>query len=43
MTGMISFKLCRRKSGATVRGLSCEEEGIFLGGDYALRALFAAT
>ena len=36
MTGMTLFKLCQRASGATVLGLSCDEDGIFLSGEYAL-------
>ena len=38
MTGLILFKLCRRTSGATALGLSCDEDGIFLAGDSALVA-----
>jgi len=36
MSGMTMFKLCQRNSGGAVLGLSCDEEGIFLAGDYAL-------
>ena len=36
MTGMTWFKLCQRKSGATTLGLSCDEDGIFLAGNFAL-------
>jgi hypothetical protein len=36
MTGMTLFKLCQRASADTTLGLSCDEEGIFLAGDYAL-------
>jgi uncharacterized protein DUF4329 len=40
MTGMTFFRLCERRqsSVAVVRGLSCDEGGIFLGGDCALVA-----
>jgi hypothetical protein len=40
MTGMTFFRLCERRqsSGTVVRGLSCDEGGIFLGGDCALVA-----
>jgi len=36
MTEMTLCKLCQRASGATVLGLSCDEDGIFLSGEYAL-------
>jgi hypothetical protein len=35
MSGATWFKLCQRRSGAATLGLSCDEDGIFLG-DYAL-------
>lgn len=36
MTGMTWFTLWQRKSGAMMLGLSCDEEGIFLAGEYAV-------
>ena len=36
MTGMTLFKLCQREKGAVALGLSCDQEGIFFAGDYAL-------
>jgi hypothetical protein len=41
MTGMTFFRLCehRHSGGPVMRGLSCDEGGIFLGGGCPRRAI----